>query len=259
MFLKTKEERLNNMIIIEGASFMRGSSESVDEGPVMLITLDTFAIDITPVTNKDYRVFVESGGYQNPEFWTQKGWQYKESLNLKYPNFWLDSHWNKDDSPVTGVSWWEAMAYAKFVGKTLPTEAQWEFACKGFEQRKYPWGNEFPTLEYAYYAPDCIAIEGAGLRSSSSVYAHPKNKSYFSCLQMVGNMGEWCLDNASLNYSWDKTRHNPIYITSDGDYHILRGGSGLHGEEYLRCTSRDNYPPSMRDDISGFRCVVNDL
>jgi formylglycine-generating enzyme required for sulfatase activity len=259
MYLKTKEERLKNMIIIEGGSYLRGSSESPDEGPVMQVTVDKFAIDITPVTNKDYRVFVENRGYQNPDFWTMKGWEYKESLNLKHPNFWLDSHWNKDDSPVTGVSFWEALAFAKFSGKTLPTEAQWEFACKGFDQRKYSWGNEAPSLEYAYYAPDCIAIEGADLRSSTSVYAHPKNKSYFGCLDMAGNMGEWCLDNASTDYSWDKTGYNPIYITSEEDYHIFRGGSGLHSEEYLRCTSRDYYPPSMRDDIAGFRCVVNDL
>lgn len=259
MVIRNKEDILKNMIIIEGATFMRGSSESGDEEPVREVTLDTFAIDITPVTNQEYKAFIDSGGYENPEFWTEKGWKWKTSLDVKYPNFWFDSHWNKDDSPVTGVSFWEALAYAKFAGKTLPTEAQWEFACKGFDQRKYPWGNEPPTEEYAYYAPDCIAIEGVDLRSSPSVYAHPKNKSYFGCLQMAGNMGEWCLDNASPNYSWDETGYNPIYITSEEDYHILRGGSGLHGDVYLRCTSRDCYPPTMRDDISGFRCVVNDL
>lgn len=167
----------------------------------------------------------------------------------------MDKNFNQDDHPVTGISWWEAMAYAKWVGKTLPTEAQWEYACKGSDQRKYPWGNEEPSFHYANYAIDCDPFELD--RSSTSVFAYLKNKSFFGCLDMAGNMAEWCLDNASINYNWDDEGINPIYITSETEDHIVRGGCGLHNEEFMRCASRDYYPTTMRDNLVGFRCVIN--
>ena len=243
------------MIFIESGTFLRGSEESPEEGPTRLVELDAFAIDSTPVTNKEFRLFVENMGYSNPDYWTPKGWEYIKSNQINIPNYWLDENWNQDDSPVTGVSWWEALAYAKFVGKTLPTEAQWEYACKGKHGCKYPWGDEPPTLEYANFAIDCDPTELN--RKSTGVYAHPKNKSYFGCLDLVGNLAEWCLDNASLNYDWDLTGHNPIFWASEEDYHIVKGGCGLHNEEFLRCASRDYYPASLRDNLVGFRCVIN--
>lgn len=249
--------KLESMIVVPAGSFMRGSCESPDEGPVMKVTLDSFAIDKTPVTNKQFQFFIESGGYENPSFWTSQGWKYIKAHKIKQPNYWFDEHWNQDDCPVTGINWWEAMAYAKSMDKALPTEAQWEYACQGMDRRKYPWGNEEPTLEYANFALDCDPSELD--RSSTPVYAYPKNKSYFGCLDMAGNLAEWCLDNASSNYKHDETYHNSVYITREEDYHIVRGGCGLHNESFLRCTSRDYYPTSLRDNLVGFRCVVNDV
>ncbi|MEC1895574.1 formylglycine-generating enzyme family protein [Cytobacillus firmus] len=176
------KNQLENMIVIPGGTFLRGSNDSPDEQPVKLVTLNDFAIDKTPVTNQQFRVFVEEGGYGNPVFWAPKGWDYINDNNIKYPNYWYDDHFNQDDHPVTGVSWWEAMAFAEFAGKTLPTEAQWEYACKGKDQRKYPWGNDEPTFEYANYAVDCNPEELN--RSSTSVFAFPKNKSFFGCFIM---------------------------------------------------------------------------
>ncbi|NJN09422.1 MAG: formylglycine-generating enzyme family protein [Richelia sp. RM2_1_2] len=252
------QERLKSMVVIPTGSFERGSLDSPDEQPVKFITLDSFAIDITPVTNKQFRIFIEEGGYTDNSFWTPQGWNFITSNDIKYPNYWFDDHWNQDDCPVTGVSWWEATAYAKFVGKTLPTEAQWEYACKGKDKRKYPWGNEEPTLEHANFALECDPTELN--RSSTSVYHYPKNKSYFNCLDMAGNLAEWCLDKNSYNYEWDRLGHNPIYVTSEEkgkDYYIVRGGCGLHNENFLRCTSRDYYPASLRDNLVGFRCVIS--
>jgi gamma-glutamyl hercynylcysteine S-oxide synthase len=248
---------LEDMIVIPGGTFSRGSKESPDEQPIKLVTLNAFAIDKTPVTNKQFRVFVEEGGYKKPEFWLQKGWAYIQANNIQFPNYWYDDHFNQDDHPVTGVSWWEANAFSTFVGKELPTEAQWEYACKGTDERRYPWGNEESTLEYANYAVDCDPEELN--RSSTSVYAYPKNRSFFGCLDMAGNLAEWCIDNASFNYEWDKTGINPIYLTSQEDYHIVRGGCGLHNEDFMRCTARDNYPVSVRDNLISFRCVINNI
>lgn len=246
---------VDNMIIIPSGSFSRGSLEFPDEGPVAQVFLDSFAIDRTPVTNHEFRKFMEAGGYEERSFWTVKGWAYIRSLSITTPNYWADPLWNQDEHPVTGVSWWEAMAYATFVSKTLPTEAQWEYACKGCDDRKYPWGNEEPTLEHANFAINCDPAELR--RSSTAVDAYPQNRSYFGCLDMAGNLAEWCLDNAAPNYEYDHTRQNPVYIEDEANYHIVRGGCGLHNESYLRCTSRDSYPATLRDNLVGFRCATS--
>jgi gamma-glutamyl hercynylcysteine S-oxide synthase len=250
-------QSFKQMIIIPAGILLRGSPHSPDEQPVNEVTLNQFSIDKYPVSNRQFQDFVDSGGYSDRSFWTELGWDFIQQNKIHLPNYWSDPHWNQVNHPVTGVSWWEALAFANFSGKTLPTEAQWEYACKGKDQRAYPWGDDFPDASYANFAPDCDPLELN--RSSTPVDYYPKNQSYFGCLDMAGNLAEWCLDNASTNYSWDAIRNNPIYITSEKDYHTVRGGCGLHNEEFLRCTSRDNYPPSLRDNLVGFRCVINHI
>lgn len=155
--MKTKAKK---MVLVPAGTFERGSPLSPDEQPVMRVQMSTFLIDRAPVTNAEFRVFVQSGGYENPEYWTPAGWEHVRELGLSQPNYWDDPVWNADDVPVTGVSWWEALAYARFVGKTLPTEAQWEYACRGSDGRTYPWGEETPTLEHANFAPGCEEPKG---------------------------------------------------------------------------------------------------
>ena len=116
------KKKPNNLIVIPGDTFTRGSHESPDEEPVIKVTLDSYAIDKTPVTNQEYRKFIEKGGYDNPSFWTPQGWNYIKTNKIERPNYWFDKHWNQDNHPVTGVSWWEAKAYAKFTLITLRTE-----------------------------------------------------------------------------------------------------------------------------------------
>jgi formylglycine-generating enzyme required for sulfatase activity len=247
---------MKNMILIPKGVLIRGSNESPDEMPINQVKMDSFWIDKFPVTNRDYRQFVvECRGYDNKLFWSNKGWEYIKNNNISVPCYWNDKNWNQDEHPVAGISWWEAMAYAKFVGKSLPSEAQWEYSARGYDQRRFPWGDDKPTEKYANYAPEC---EPASLsRASTAIDAYPLNKSFFGCVDMAGNLAEWCLDNASINYEWDLTRENPIYFTDEKEDHIAKGGSGLHDEDYMRCSSRDSYPPSVRDNIVGFRCVIN--
>jgi formylglycine-generating enzyme required for sulfatase activity len=87
------------------------------------------------------------------------------------------------------------------------------------------------------------------------VFEHPGNISPFGCLDMVGNLAEWCRDNARPNYSNQPAGLDPVYLTSDSAARIVRGGSGLHDASYLRCTSRDYYVPELRDNMVGFRVV----
>ncbi|OKP01099.1 formylglycine-generating enzyme family protein [Xenorhabdus eapokensis] len=244
---------LINMVLVTGSPYLRGSELSPDEQPVHAVTLSDFFIDIHPVTNAEFAVFIEQGGYRSKEYWSEEGFQFIQDNDISEPLYWYDSNWNQPKQPVTGISWYEAVAYATFVGKELPTEAQWEFAAKGNDNRLYPWGNSEPSITIANYAPDCEPTELN--RKSTDWDAHPQNRSPFGCIDMAGNLAEWCLDNYYQDYSWDKTHIDPVYLSVPTDDHIVRGGSGLHDEDYMRCTCRDNYPPTVRDNIVGLRCV----
>lgn len=243
----------NDMIRLETAGFSRGSIEFGNEAPVRSVRLSPYLIDRLPVTNADFVHFIVAGGYGDKQYWTEAGWHFVTEHRLTQPNYWDNPHWNAPDMPVTGVSWWEAMAYAAFVGKRLPTEAQWEFAA-GFGNRIYPWGDDHPTARHANFAPGCEPAELD--RSATPVEALPLNISASGCRDMAGNVGEWCLDNTSINYAWDETGSDPVFLTCEEEPHIVRGGSGLHDEDSLRCASRDHYTPGLRDNIVGLRCVI---
>ena len=151
------------MIFVSEAKFLRGSSIYKNEAPVSTITLSSYWIDIYPVTNRRYEEFIDANGYGRSEYWTGTGWEFVQTLREKLPLYWNDSLWNQPDQPVTGVSWWEAMAFAKFEGKTLPTEAQWEYAA-GMGVDLYPWGETLPNPDLANFAPGCEPANMRGLR-----------------------------------------------------------------------------------------------
>ncbi|APW45674.1 formylglycine-generating enzyme family protein [Rhodoferax antarcticus] len=244
-----------DMVYIAPAIFCRGSSIYTNEGPIKKIALSGFWIDRFPVTNERYTKFILADGYSRREFWTDQGWDFVTSLDEQKPLYWNDFNWNQPKQPVTGVSWWEAIAFSKFEGKSLPTEAQWEYAaCGGIDL--YPWGNERPTESLANFAPGCEPAELN--RRSTSVDAHPLAVSRNGCHDMAGNLNEWCLDNISPDYRWDEFKIDPIYATAENLPHVVRGGSGLHDEDCLRCASRDYYSPELRDNIVGIRCVLNE-
>jgi len=243
------------MIHVPSGPFLMGSEESPNESPAREVFLSAYYIDKYPVTNAQYQIFIEDGGYERAELWSKLAWEFIAERKFKHPLYWLDDHWNAPDHPVTGISWWEALAYAHYAGKTLPTEAQWECAARGRDGRRFPWGDEDPTASRANYAEDCDPSELR--RRSTIVTAFPGGASPWGCMDMAGNIGEWCMDNASNDYSWDITSRNPRYWVGEQADHIVRGGSGLHNEDYLRCSSRDYYPPTLRDNIVGLRCVIN--
>lgn len=244
---------ISEMIFIPDGVFERGGDECPDEQPVRAVRLASYHIDRYPVTNAEFRIFIDHGGYNNPQLWSSAGWRFATVNSLRAPLYWNDPCWNGDRQPVTGVSWWEAMAFARFVGKGLPTEAQWEYAARGSDRRRYPWGDAPPSSEIANFAPECEPSELR--RRSTDVDAHVQNISALGCIDMAGNLAEWCLDTYAPNYLWDKDGDNPLMFTNEFDDHVARGGSGLHDEFYMRCSSRDSYPPSVRDNICGIRCV----
>ncbi|MCC4113753.1 formylglycine-generating enzyme family protein [Aromatoleum toluclasticum] len=247
--------KMDGMVFIDDAVFKRGSSSYKNEMPISEIRLSPYWIDIYPVTNQRFARFIEIGGYQRQEYWTDEGWAFIKNMPVKLPLYWHDPLWNQPAQPVTGVSWWEAMAFAKFECKTLPTEAQWEYAA-GLGIDLYPWGDSPPTPELANYARGCEPADVR--RRSTRVDQHPRAVSRAGCHDMAGNLHEWCIDNSTPNYAWDFYCVDPVRLENEELPHIVRGGSGLHDEDCLRCTSRDYYSPEIRDNIVGIRCVINE-
>lgn len=242
---------LSPMCPVPAGMLRRGSAESPDEQPVGDVVLAAFEIDEVPVSNAMFAQFVAAGGYNTPTLWTPAGWEFVNQHQLQHPNYWHDPVWSSDaDVPVTGVSWWEALAFARWAGRTLPTEAQWEWACRGPNGNTYPWGEEPPDLSFANFAPGCDPVERRPTRPDQ----HPRNLSAFGARDLVGNFAEWCLDNYRVGYESNST-NDPVYITDETDDHVVRGGCGLHDEDYLRCSARDHYAPGLRDNLIGFRCV----
>jgi hypothetical protein len=150
------------MVLIPAGPFIMGSTESGDEGPVHQVWLDAFWMARTPVTNTEYAEFIAAGGYGERRYWTEAGWEWKGQRTQ--PRKW-DERKSKRDHPVRKITWYEAVAYARWRGAMLPSEAQWEKAARGGLQlpniqspipnpnpeRRFPWGDEFDKKKWASF------------------------------------------------------------------------------------------------------------
>ena len=187
-------------------------------------------IDQYPVTNEKYCAFILADGYGNPAYWSEEGWKWRTRDNITCPKYWNDTQWNKADRPVVGVSYYEAEAYAKWAGKRLPTEREWEKAARGEDGREYPWGNEFDKKT-------CNSEE-AGLSRTTPITQYSSGVSPYGCYDMAGNVWEFCAD-------W--------YDESKKDSRVLRGGSWDFGPEVLRVSYRLWSDADNRGNDLGFR------
>jgi formylglycine-generating enzyme required for sulfatase activity len=192
-----------------------------------------FWIDIHPVTNAAFAKFIQAGGYGERSFWSQEGWEWRKEGNFQLPGLWENDQFNQADYPVVGVSYYEAEASAKWAGKRLPTEQEWEKAARGTDGRTYPWGEEFD--------PGLCACSVKGKREQTTpIGTFPEGQSPSGCQDMAGNVWEWCA-------SWyDKYKGS----------RVLRGGSWFNFDpEFFRCAYRDYYYPWRRLVYFGFRCA----
>jgi formylglycine-generating enzyme required for sulfatase activity len=158
------------LIQVPAGAFRVGSSERDDERPPHAVSLNTYWIAKTTVTNAQYRTFVAATGHETAGDW--EGWA---------------QEWG-DDYPVMMVSWYDAQAYCQWAGLRLPTEPEWEAAARGREGRTYPWGDTWD-------ASKCRSSAGGDLGSAGSpeaVGSYPEGASPFGCLDMAGNVWEWC-------------------------------------------------------------------
>jgi formylglycine-generating enzyme required for sulfatase activity len=222
------------------------------------VDLPAYWIDKYEVTNRQYREFIEAGGYDRRDLWTGEGWAWKERETRTQPQYWTEESWNRPDLPVVGVVWYEAVAFCRWAGARLPSEAEWEKAASWNPvtqtKRRYPWGNAWDK-EKANTAEK-------GLRHTTPVgsYCDPNGAnaaSPYGACDMAGNAWEWC-----------STLHRPYpYDPKDGREDLeakgtrtLRGGSWINERHEARTSYR--LPPFPGDFIlfdptNGFRCAMD--
>lgn len=257
----TRETAPDGMILVPGGTFVMGSDTGgqEDEHPAHRVTLRGFFLDRTEVTNRAYAACVSAGTCRVPA---------KTSAGPGH--FGPDEAFRGPEQPVSSVSWEDARAYCLFVGKRLPTEAEFERAARGDDQRTYPWGNEPPAPERAVFATSHTANVGT----------HPAGAGPYGHLDLAGNVWEWVQDlydpyayrrpradhgvpgtceeildtQEALRTSGRQgfTGSNPIPTECE---RVLRGGAFNYGGAGLRASNRVHHPERFKLIMSGMRCA----
>ena len=214
------------LVSVPAGSFLMGSTEANakwdDEKPQHTLTLPAYWIGKTEVTNAQFRPFVEGDGYTNRDYWDDTGWQWRMAQGQMQPGCWDDANFNSAKQPVACVSWYEAMAYARWLSaKTglnfnLPTEAEWEHAARGADGRIYPWGD---TWELGR-----ANTSEAGLGRTTPVGRYPSGASPYGALDMAGNLWEWTRS-IYTPYPYNALDGREALRDPAGKRFTLRGGS----------------------------------
>jgi formylglycine-generating enzyme required for sulfatase activity len=210
------QDPLNPLIAIHGGDFVMGANEVF--ATEHRIRLSNFAIQQHEVTKEEYRRFDPSHSFPD----------------------------GKERRPVDSVNWYEAQAYAAWLGGSLPTEAQWEFTARGKQRRKYPWGDGAPTRERANFLSNDSKPE------SDEVGSHPRGATSEGVQDLAGNVWEWCRDWFEVYPATADLEINPLGPLQ-GTGRVLRGGSYFYDATFLRAAVRNNDLPGSRSLNVGFR------
>lgn len=197
-----------------------------------------------PITNRQYREFIEVGGYQQDAWWTDSGRKWKAD-DIKKPRLWDNTLWNGDDYPIVGVSWYEAIAFCRWVSEktgvitTLPTDVQWQRAIQDDNPQKYVWGDDWNEDFCNHSVIPYHSTHTTPVKQYEGIADSP-----FGVVDMTGNVWEWCL-----------TGYHTGRDEIDGDdIRVLRGGSwSIIGAEWFTTTFRSAYYPQGRETHVGFR------
>ncbi len=217
----------NNMVTIADGPFLFGVNKEASK------IEQSYEIDIYLVTNAQYKIFIDENGYETQCFWSDQGWQWRVQKGIVKPALWEEPVWNGDNRPVVGVSWFEADAFARWAGKTLPTEEQWERAARGVDGWPYPWGENFDKKL-------CNTLD-SGILKTSRTDRYPKGVSPHGCYDMAGNTWEW----TSSVYDHDQL---------DKTY-VIKGGAWHDQSENACCFVRGCGGMYDRTRSIGFRCA----
>jgi formylglycine-generating enzyme required for sulfatase activity len=234
------------MVYVPGGTFQMGSEEgSSDERPVHTVTLDSFWIDQTKVTNAQYATFLNDLENQAESDVTWLELEDEDCL-IEHIDGEFQPKSGYADHPVIEVSWHGAAAYCEWAWGRLPTEAEWEYAARGPQVYTYPWGNRDPTCDLAQYS-GCPG-------EKVEVGSFPDGASWCGALDMAGNVWEWVADWYDADYYETSPSNNPTGPEWD-KYRVLRGGSWNSPPDDMRSANRHRQSPDITLDYAGFRCV----
>ena len=222
------------------------------------VRLERYLLDRYCVTNREYREFVAAGGYEQMSIWEPDIWpgimDFVDSTGLPGPRFWAHGAYPTGEAelPVVGVSWYEAAAYARWLGKRLPTDAEWEKAgswpmhltASGRPQRRFPWGDGLDA--------QCANLWGSGLGRLVAVDAYEDGASLNGVFQLVGNVWEWTSGNFG---AWSRPGHDLVLLSP---VKSVRGGAfDTYFENQATCQFQSGEDPTSRKHNIGFRCAVS--
>jgi formylglycine-generating enzyme required for sulfatase activity/serine/threonine protein kinase len=267
------------LLYVPAGKFPLGSGEndseaSEDEKPPLVVYLDAYWIDQTEVTVAQFQDFVTDTNYQtDAERGCCEGKYAKPGGNVFAPwaYFVKDAYWKSPEGrsapealprrPVVQVSWNDAVAYCKWVGRRLPTEAEWDKAARGPQGLIYPWGDEFNGHWINFCDKRCGAnwhdrtVED-GFERTSNVGEFLKGASGYGLLDMSGNAREWVYDFYDFRGYYRYPTENPTGPET-GETHVMRGGSWLDPADRVRASAREADFPDSRNDAVGFRCAMS--
>ncbi len=262
--------RSGGMVLFPGGEVSIGTEDRSaaydNERPRHAVKLNSFRIDVAPVSNADFLEFIEAGGYQDRRYWSDTGWIWKGESAAEAPKYWYregGEWWSRamdqaapvaPTHPVCHVCYYEAEAYARFAGKRLPTELEWEVAAswdpRSSAPRLYPWGDESPTAALANV--DQLAF------GTAAIGTYPRNVSPLGCYGMIGDVWEWTSTNFTGYPGYESfpyRDYSEVFFGSE--YKVLRGGSWATRPGAIRNTFRNWDYPIRRQIFCGFRCAAN--
>jgi gamma-glutamyl hercynylcysteine S-oxide synthase len=254
-------------VLIPGGSFTMGTSTEPwaldNERPAHEVEVAPYYLDSTPVTNAAYAEFIAAGGYDDARLWSPAGWEHRQQAGLIAPAFWDQGgagQWLRrrfgvtepvpPAEPVMHVCWYEADAYARWAGRRLPTEAEWEKAARfdpvSRRSRRYPWGDDDPTPALANLGQQYLQPAAAG--------SYPAGAAPSGARQLIGDVWEWTASDF-LPYpgfrAWPYKEYSEVFFGSD--YKVLRGGAFSADQVACRGTFRNWDYPIRRQIFAGFR------
>lgn len=259
------------MVTVPAGPFLQGASGTGfvydNELPSHTVNIPAFRLDRYLTTNAEYEEFIADGSYSRRELWSDEGWAWRVSENVTHPLYFVQNNrgWavrtmfeeavSLSNHPVSGVSWHEAEAYARYRGKRLPTEAEWEKAAAWDadtgENRPFAWGNQVPDTNRCTFNNDSW--------ETSEVGTHPAGNSPFGLADVTGNVWEWT-STPFAGYPGFQPFPYPEYSQEwfDGDHRVLKGGSWATRAPLLRNSFRNFFRRHFRIAFAGIR-LAKDL
>jgi formylglycine-generating enzyme required for sulfatase activity len=251
-----KPDAVTDMVEVPKGPFTMGfvidndqSLGDTDEEPVHEVILDTFWIDKYEVTSAKFAQFLNAH-LEDATRYLEPG----SAVTIEIKNGRYQPRSGLESLPANRVSWYGADAYCRWVGKRLPTEAQWEKAARGTDRRMFPWGNEWPTNDRVTFRRK---FAQKGFSVMEPVDALPAGKSPYGAHHMAGNVWEWVADWYDSDYYEESPKENPQGPES-GISKTLRGGNWYYKAYYMRTTYRFNERPGVFKVWQGFRCAVSE-